>query len=63
MEWVGKEAYGERLNQRGRNTEHRGESAVETGDRSDLHLEADRMTDLKDIILFAIVELCISIIM
>lgn len=42
VEWVGKEAYSERLNQRGRNTKHRGESGVETGDRSDLHLEDNR---------------------
>lgn len=38
MEWIGKEAYSEKLNQKERSTEpQRGER----GDRSDLHLEDD----------------------
>lgn len=42
VEWVAKKAYSERLNQRGRNTEQRGEHGVETSDSSDLHLRDDR---------------------
>ena len=42
MECVGKKAYSEKLNQKGRNTEQlRDERGVETGDRRDLHLEDD----------------------
>lgn len=41
MEWIGKEAYSEKLNQKERSTEPQRGERVETDDRSDLHLEDD----------------------